>query len=133
MTCKISPTSLLPLTKVILSARTSEGYEFASNNPTPFREWWLSKTPILRNGFTYRLLPLLHDSDIGDVFHEYSVILSEPVAQGYALSTITEISVSLCHNGRSDRHISGGPEADYEDDCIEIDQNFMANSLPKIG
>jgi hypothetical protein len=133
ITCRISPTSLLPLTKVILSARTSEGYEYASNHPNSFREWLFSKRPILRHGFTYRLSPFRRDSSVGDEFHEYSVIFSEPVAQGYALSSITEILVSLCHNGRPDQRIPGGFEADYGDEYIEIDQNFMANSLPKIG
>ena len=128
--CRVSLTSLLPLTKVVLSALTRKGYEFASSNPTPFREWLFSTTPILRNGFVYRFLSPRLDLDAGDVFHEYSVIFSEPAAQGYALPSITGVSVSLCHNTRPNRKLEG----DYEDEHIEIDQNFMANSiLPKIG
>lgn len=89
----------------------------------------------MRSGFTYRLTSPHYDSDIGDVFHEYTVIFSAPVMQGYALSAITEISVSLCHNTQLGQHISGKVEAAYEDEeYIEIDQNFMANSvLPSTG
>lgn len=135
ITCQISPISLLPLTRVVLSARTSKGYEFASSNPTLFRTYFFSKKPILRNGFTYRLPSSHYDSDTRDVTHEYSVIFSEPVAQGYALSSITEISVTLCHNTQPDRHISGKVEAvDEDEEYIEIDQDFMVNSvLPSIG
>ena len=135
VTCQISPVSLLPLTKVVLSARTGKGYEFASRDPTLFRAWLCSKKPILRNGFTYRLMSPHYDSDVKGVFHEYTVIFSEPVEQGYALSNITEISVSLYHDTRVGRRISGKVEAAHEDEeYIEIDQNFMANSvLPSIG
>ncbi|KAF9646869.1 AAA-domain-containing protein [Thelephora ganbajun] len=133
ITCRISLVSPLPLTKVGLSARTDKGYEFASSNPTLFKTWLLSKKPILRDGFTYRLPSPRHDPDISDAFHEYSMIFSEPVAQGYALSSITEISVSLCHDTQSGQHVAGKVEAVYEDEIIEIDQNFMANSvLPTI-
>lgn len=54
--------------------------------------------------------------------------------QGYALSATTEISVSL-HSTQTGQHILGKAEAVYEDEeYIEIDQNFMANSvLPSIG
>lgn len=132
ITCRISPTSLLPLTKVVLSAQTSKGYEFASSNPTLFREWLFSRKPILRHGFPYRFSPPHHNSNVGDVIHEYSVIFSEPVAQGYALPSITEILVSLYNNTRPGQRISEKSEAD-EDEHIEIDQNFMANSvIPKI-
>lgn len=118
---------------MILSARTSKGYDFASRNPTQFREWLFSKRLILRKDFAYRFSPPHHDSNILDVFHEYSVIFSEPVTQGYALPSITEISVSFHHDCRSDQRILEKPEADYEDEHIEIDQNFMANSVfPKI-
>jgi hypothetical protein len=135
ITCQISPVSLLPLTKVVLSARTGKGYEFASSNPTLFREWLSSKKPILRKGFTYRLISPHYDSDTKDFFHEYTVIFSEPVHQGYALPTITEISVSLHHDTPLGQRISGKVEAVHEDEeYIEIDQNFMANSvLPSIG
>lgn len=120
---------------MVLSARTNEGYEFASSNPTLFRAWLSSKKPILRNGFTYRLIPPHYDSDIKGVFHEYTVIFSEPVKQGYVLSAITEITVSLYHDTQPGQRISGKIEAVYEDEeYIEIDQNFMANSvLPSIG
>lgn len=119
---------------MFLSARTAEGYEFASGNPTLFREWLFSKKPILRNGLAYRFLLPHSDSNVGDVFYEYSVIFSEPVAQGYALPSITQISVSLCDGARPGQRVSEESEADYEDDHIEIDQNFMANSVfPKIG
>lgn len=120
---------------MVLSARTSEGYEFASNNPTFFRAWLFTKKAILRNGFTYRLVLPHHDSDIRDIFHEYTVIFSEPVAQGYTLSAVTEISVSLHHNKKCGQHNLGKVEAVHEDEeCIEIDQNFLANSvLPSIG
>ena len=76
-----------------------------------------------------------YDSDTSGVFHEYTVVFAEPVAQGYALSAITEISVSLRHNERSSQHVLGKVEAVHEDEeCIEIDQNFLANSvLPSIS
>ena len=75
------------------------------------------------------------DSNTKDIFHEYTVIFSEPVKQGYALSTLTEISVSLYHDTQLGQRISGKAETIYEDEeYIEIDQNFMANSvLPPIG
>lgn len=135
ITCKISPVSPLPLTKVVLSAPTSEGYEFASSNSTLFKAWLFAKKPILRNGFTYRLMLPHDDSDTGGVFHEYTVVFSEPVAQGYALSATTEISVSLHRNKKPDQHVLGKVEVVHEDEeCIEIDQNFLANSvLPSIG
>ena len=76
-----------------------------------------------------------YDPDIKGVLHEYTVIFSEPVEQGYALSTITEISVSLDHDTQLGQRIAGKVEAVEEDEeYIEIDQNFMANSvLPSIG
>ena len=100
-----------------------------------FKAWLFSKKPVLRSGFTYRLTLPQHDSDVGDVFHEYTMTFSEPVTQGYALSTITEISVSLYHNPHPGQQILGKVETGFEDeDYIEIDQNFMANSvLPSIG
>jgi hypothetical protein len=99
-----------------------------------FKEWLFSKKPILRNGFAYRFFPPHHSSNVRDVFHEYSVIFSEPLAQGYALPSTTEISVSLCHDAQLHQHIPEKSEADREGEHIEIDQNFMANSVfPKIG
>jgi len=135
LACQISPVSLLPLTKVVLSARTSKGYEFSASNSALFRTWLFSKKPILRSGFAYRLPLPYYDSEARGAFHEYSVIFSEPVAQGYALSSVTEISVSFCHDTKPAQHTAGKVGAAYEDDeCIEIDQNFMANSvLPSIG
>jgi len=135
ITCHISPVSLLPLTKVVLSARTSEGYECASSNPTMLRTWLFSRKPILRNGFTYRLPSPHHYSDPRNTFHEYSVVFSEPVAQGYAHPSFTEILVSLCRNAQPSQPISGKVEVVHEDEeYIEIDQDFMANSiLPSIG
>lgn len=87
----------------------------------------------MRNGFTYYLPSPHYDPDTGDAFHEYSVVFSEPVAQGYTLSSLTEFS--LCHGAQAGQHISGKVQAVYEDEeCIEIDQDFMANSvLPSIG
>ena len=63
------------------------------------------------------------------------MIFSEPVMQGYALSAITEISVSLHHNTQPGQHILRKVEViDEDEEYIEIDQNFMANSvLPSIG
>lgn len=135
LTCQIAPVSLLPLTKVVLSARTTEGYEFASSNPTLLRTWLFSRKLVLRSGFTYRL-PLPHcDPDIGDPSYEYSVIFSEPVEQGYAVPSLTETSVSLCHDTQPSQCTSGKTEAVHEDEeYIEIGQDFMANSvLPSIG
>lgn len=126
--CQISPTSPLPLKKVALSARTSKGYEFASRNSSIFKKWLFSNKPILRTGFTYRLPPPRHGPDIGEVFHEYTVLFAEPFVQGYALSSLTEISVSLRCDARPDR-FSERLEAVCEDEYIEIDQNFMANSV----
>jgi hypothetical protein len=134
ITCRISLASLLPLTKVILSARTSQGYEFASSNPTLFKEWLFSKKPILRNGFTYRFLPPHEESNVRDVFHEYSVIFSEPLSQGYALPSTTEVLVSLYRNTQPHQRTPERSEENYEGEHIEIDQNFMANSvLPQIS
>ena len=75
------------------------------------------------------------DSNVKGIFHEYTVIFSEPVKQGYALSTLTEISVSLYHDTQLGQRISGKEKTVYEDEeYIEIDQNFMANSvLPSIS
>jgi len=119
---------------VVLSARTSKGYEFASSNPVLLRTWLFSRKPILRNGFTYHLSPH-HGSDTRDTFHEYSVVFSEPVAQGYAHPSLTEILVSLRSDARPSQPISGKVEGVHEDEeYIEIDQDFMANSvLPSIG
>lgn len=68
-------------------------------------------------------------------FHEYSVVFSEPVAQGYAHPSLTEILVSLCHDSQRSQLASGKTEGVQEDEeYIEIDQDFMANSiLPSIG
>jgi len=120
---------------VVLSARTTKGYEFVSSNPTLFKAWLFSQKPILRNGFTYRLMSPHSDSNVKGIFHEYTVIFSEPVKQGYALSTLTEISVSLYHDTQLGQRISGKEKTVYEDEeYIEIDQNFMANSvLPSIS
>jgi len=120
---------------VVLSARTSKGYEFASSNPTLLKTWLLSTKPILRNGFTYYLPSPPHGLDTGDAFHEYSVVFSEPVAQGYAHPSLTEILVSLCHDPQPNQSTSGKAEGMHEDEeYIEIDQDFMANSiLPSIG
>lgn len=87
----------------------------------------------MRNNFTYHLPSPHYDSDIRGTFYEYTVILSEPVAQGYPLSSLTEIA--LCHNRQPDQHPFGKVETAYEDEeYIEIDQDFMANSvLPPIG
>jgi hypothetical protein len=133
--CQLSPVSLLPLTKVVLSAQTSEGYDFASSNPTQLRTWLFSTKSILRNGFTYRLPSPHSNPGIRDVFYEYSVIFSEPVAQGYALSSLTEISVSFCPDTQPGVHTLEKAAAVHQDkEYIEIDQNFMANSvLPSIG
>ena len=115
---------------MVFSARNTKGYEFASDNPTLFRERLFSNSPILRNGFVYRLSSLQNDSDGRNASHEYSMIFSEPVAQGYLLPD-TEISVSLSHDIRPNPHPLGRLEMD---EYIEIDQTFMANSiLNKIG
>jgi len=120
---------------VVLSARTSKGYEFASSNPTLLKTWLFSRKPILRNGFTYYLPSSPHDSDTRDTFHEYSVVFSEPVAQGYAHPSLTEILVSLSHDSQPNQPTSGKAQGVHEDEeYIEIDQDFMANSiLPSIG
>ena len=70
-----------------------------------------------------------------DAFHEYSVVFSEPVAQGYTHPSLTEILVSLCSDSQPSQPTSGKAEGVHEDEeYIEIDQDFMANSiLPSIG
>ena len=129
ITCQISPVSLLPLTKVVLSARSSEGYEFASSHPTLLRTWLFSRKPVLRNGFTYRLPSPHQGSDTRDASHEYSVILSEPVAQGYAYPSVTEILVSLHRHAQPSQPVSGKGGVHEDEEYIEIDQDFMANSI----
>lgn len=86
----------------------------------------------MRAGFTYNL-PSHHDSDITDGLYEYTMVLSEPVAQGYALPSLTEIA--LCCNTQPDQDSWGKVDKVHEDEeYIEIDQDFMANSvLPSIG
>ena len=120
---------------MVLSARTSKGYEFASSNPTLLKTWLFSRKPILRNGITYYLPLPPHGSDTRDAFHEYSVVFSEPVAQGYPHPSLTEILVSFRQDSQPGQPASGKAEGVHEDDeYIEIDQDFMANSvLPSIG
>ncbi|GLB35223.1 putative ATPase family associated with various cellular activities (AAA) [Lyophyllum shimeji] len=129
----ISTTEPVLLTEVIVTALSAEAYQVAQSHHSTLEDWLCTDNAVLRHGdvhtFASSQLPVNGQSSCAPpVSYVYRLDMVEPVLQGCARKGTTRFIVILSQEdpAASLSTVEGSAESDNEG--IEIDEAFLANS-----
>ncbi|KAI0057091.1 AAA-domain-containing protein [Artomyces pyxidatus] len=138
----ISSLQLIPLEEVYVQALSPQSYHAAKADISSLENWFCTDQRILRQGSPYfphhSVFPSYQpDADAPQHQLKYSLIMTEPVLQGYAQKgRTTFILLPPPHeeprvNGHTDgvTSSSASEESDFSDEDVEIDEGFLASSV----
>ncbi|RDB21464.1 Peroxisomal biogenesis factor 6 [Hypsizygus marmoreus] len=127
----------LLLTEVIVTALSARAYQVASGQNSVLETWLTKEHTILRHGavhtFSSHQLPVNgHSPSTSPEILSYRMDMVEPVLQGFARKGSTRFILTLSDNASEPTAtVETAAEDEVEDeDVIEIDEAFLANSVP---
>jgi peroxin-6 len=134
----LTPTEPIMLTEVYVTALSLEAYQVACSRDSVLETWLSDDRKILRLGMVHTFwshdLPLNGHGPSSElqISFKYRVDMVEPVLQGFSQKGTTRFIVTMSANNYNDLNSNDFEIADDEPDSdqegIEIDEDFLANS-----
>lgn len=130
----VTPTSPLLLTQVYATALSLDAYDMATTHDLYLERLFCDKKRILRQGSVYSADLYSADLANGNPPHgncrlEFRIDMLEPVLQGYAEAGTTSF-ILTCLEAEVEAEDESEPLAlSSDDESIEIDEEFLANSI----
>ncbi|KAG8760764.1 peroxisomal assembly protein [Serendipita sp. 396] len=134
--CLISPITPVSLGEVILATRSESAYIFANTDRKKFEATLLSSCRFVREGETLSLHPPTEDGNghsPNSHPHQYRVIMTDPVRQGFFNSNKTRIIVVSDVQEKTPDSSSSAPSDEAwmsdEEPGSDLDESFLLSTL----